>query len=95
MSTELVTAEVQRIITELSRPLTEEDLRMGWNPELQRIWRDIFAGVKAKLDQKIPFKASEVNMAYGLATHGVEGGALALRVATVGSILMQAADNRR
>jgi hypothetical protein len=86
-----VKSEVTAIISILSRPLTPEDVRMGWNDALRQRWHDWFVQIKNKLDTNVPFKRTDVNVAYGLGFAGIEQGTLANNAARVGSMLMEMA----
>jgi hypothetical protein len=91
ISVDAVKIEVDAIIETLSRPLTPEDVRTGWNDALRQRWHDWFVQIKNKLDGNIPFKRSEVNVAYGLGFAGVESGGLTNCAERIGTMLMEMA----
>jgi hypothetical protein len=91
MSVDAVKNEVDAIIEILSRPLTPEDIRMGWNDTLRQRWHDWFVRIKTKLNANVPFKRTSVNVTYGIAYAGIQEGALFDRAARVGAMLMEMA----
>jgi hypothetical protein len=86
-----VKGEVNVMVEILSRPLTSEDIRMGWNEALRQRWHDWFVQIKNKLEANAPFKRTDVNVAYGLGFSGVEQGTLATGASRVGTMLMEMA----